>query len=53
MIIITNIKGMIKKYKGNEKFGKGKRKMLLIRQKELNKQKGNDKKTEKERENSA
>ena len=42
--MIIRIKGMINKYKGNEKFGKGKRKMLLIRQKEWNKQKGNDKK---------
>ena len=52
-------KGMIYKYKGNENLAKGKRidkgnrKMLLIGQREWNKQKGNDEKAEKERENSA
>ena len=50
---MIRIKGMINKYKGNERFGKGKTKILLIRQREWNKQKGNDKKIEREKERSA
>ena len=52
-------KGMINKYKGNDNLAKGKRidkgnrKRLLIGQREWNKKKGNDEKTERERENSA
>ena len=50
---------MINKYEGNEnlakgkRFDKGNRKMLLIAQREWNKQKRNDEETERERENSA
>ena len=56
--MMIKIKGMINKYKGNENLAQGKRidkgnrKMLLIRQREWNKQKGNDEKTERERQNS-
>ena len=50
--MMIKIKGMVKKYKGNENLARGKR-MLLIRQREWNKQKGNDKETEREREYSA
>ena len=48
--MMIKIKGMINKHKGNDNLAKGKRidkgnrKMLLIRQREWNKQKGNDEK---------
>ena len=42
--MMIRVKGIINKYRENENFVTGNRKMLLIRQREWNKQTGNDKK---------